>query len=218
MDLPDCFCWTRFGTEAGQTIDQILARKEQERLANSGLFLWGIGNSVGAGIEELVRRCDKPEVLFSPIKGAPKFSDVAPESVAVWTVAETLKGEEFPLPPRSLITSRQNNSSPKRTHYALVCCSDTPLSLCQSSFQLSFGSLRNIPSGKAIGASQVTAVVSRDESSAEAGTLYQVAFRANLMTPYFIRLRNPEIFSESESSTTWGTRVQDAWQERLSLD
>jgi hypothetical protein len=47
--LPEAFVWTRFGTEAGQTIDRILARKEAERIANGGLFLWGIGNSVATG-------------------------------------------------------------------------------------------------------------------------------------------------------------------------
>lgn len=41
MTLPACFCWTRFGTEAGQSIDQIFERKEQERAANGGLFFGG---------------------------------------------------------------------------------------------------------------------------------------------------------------------------------
>jgi hypothetical protein len=69
--LPDCFCWTRFGTEAGQAIVHILQRKEQERSANDGLFIWGIGNAIGPSIRELVRRTNRPEVLFSPIKSSP---------------------------------------------------------------------------------------------------------------------------------------------------
>ena len=53
MDLPRFFCWTRFGTEAGQPIEQILERKEQERIVNNGLFLWGIGNSLTPSMIEL---------------------------------------------------------------------------------------------------------------------------------------------------------------------
>jgi hypothetical protein len=32
-DIPRYFCWTRFGTEAGQTTAQIIERKERERIA-----------------------------------------------------------------------------------------------------------------------------------------------------------------------------------------
>ena len=67
-----------FGTEAGEEIGQMLQRKEQERAANGGIFIWGIGNAVGPSIRELVRRGPKPEVLFSPIKSAPKQQDVLP--------------------------------------------------------------------------------------------------------------------------------------------
>ena len=52
QELPTIFCWTRFGGEAGEPIEQILFRKEQERLANGGVFLWGIGNAVGPSIYE----------------------------------------------------------------------------------------------------------------------------------------------------------------------
>jgi len=216
-DLPVCFCWTRFGTEAGQTIEQILIRKEQERQANKGTFFWGIGNSVGPGIDALVRRCSNPEVLFSPIKGTPRFVDVAPESVVAWTLAETLSGEEYPLPRHSLITSRQNNSSSKRTHYALVCSSDSPLSLPVPTSELSFRNLRNVLSGKPLGVSQITAIVTRDKSDQQAGVVYKVSLRANLAPPYFLRLRNPEAIPvNGDSGKNWAGRVHSVWQERMS--
>jgi hypothetical protein len=59
--IPRDFCWTRFGTEAGEPIEQILERKEAERIATGGVFFWGIGNAVGRSISELVRRTDEPE-------------------------------------------------------------------------------------------------------------------------------------------------------------
>jgi hypothetical protein len=52
--LPGFFCWTRIGPEAAEPIQGILRRKEQERVANGGVFLWGIGNAVGPSLSELL--------------------------------------------------------------------------------------------------------------------------------------------------------------------
>jgi hypothetical protein len=103
---PDCFCWTRFGTESGEAADHILERKEAERTANGGVFIWGIGNPIGPSIRELIRRTPKPEVLFSPIKSLPKPYDVLPPRVGVSSYGETLDGEIYRLPEHSLVTSR----------------------------------------------------------------------------------------------------------------
>src|SRR5258708_7434646 len=117
MPLPDYFCWTRFGTEAGQRIDHILARKERERVANGGLFIWGIGNAVGPSIGELTRRTTNPEVLFSPIKSEPKLLDVSPPAVVAWTAGEGLDGTPFLVPEHSIVTSRFDPISPRHFHY-----------------------------------------------------------------------------------------------------
>ena len=216
--LPECFCWTRFGTEAGQGIEQILRRKDEERIANKGVFLWGIGNSVGAAINELVRRCGRPEVLFSPIKSSAKPADAAPESVVAWTKAETACGEEFLLPTHSLVTSRHSVSSPKLRHYALVCFSDTPLTLAGAPATFSFGAVRNIVSGNPVGASQVTAVVTANMGPSKEGGIYGVPFRAKLAPPYFIRLREPRrIPGSAQSTQDWATAVQGVWQHRINL-
>src|ERR1700761_2672202 len=91
--VPQCFVWTKFGTEAGQSISDILLRKERERSANGGVFYWGIGNAVGPSILELLRKSDEPEVLFSPIKSTPRRDDVTPQRVVAWTAAAGLNGE-----------------------------------------------------------------------------------------------------------------------------
>ena len=217
MNLPSCFCWTRFGTEAGQSIGQILRRKEEERIANKGIFLWGIGNSVGPGISELVRRCDSPEVLFSPIKSSAKSVDASPESVVVWTRAQTVDGREFSIPAYSLVTSRQNVSSPKLTHYALVCSSDAPLTLSESSGRFPFTAVRNIVSGNPVGASQVTAVVSLSVNPIWEGSIYDVPFRANLVCPYFVRLREPRAILDLSSKQDWASAVQGVWQQTMNV-
>src|SRR5258706_6602623 len=104
--LPNLFCWTRFGTEAAEPIEAIISRKEQERISNDGLFLWGIGNAIGPSIAELLERALNPEVLFSPIKSAPKCKDITPAAIAAWTSAVALDGSPFDLPKHSLVTSR----------------------------------------------------------------------------------------------------------------
>jgi hypothetical protein len=215
MALPDHFCWTRFGTEAGQTAQRILYRKEQERVANNGIFLWGIGNSVGPGIKELVRSCNLPEVLFSPIKSPPRVVDVSPGCTVAWTLGQTNDGTDFRLPPLTLVTSRLDVSSPKKTHYALVCFSSTGLFPSTSPPQLHFGALRNFVSGNPIGASQVTAVVTRDRAPRSKGSVYDVALRAHLVPPFFIRLREPIALNESSGAIDdWCSIGRWIWNKR----
>src|SRR5258706_16407972 len=124
MPLPELFCWTRFGTEAGQSVEQIFARKEQERAANAGTFFWGIGNAIGPSMLELLRRTDSPEAVFSPIQSRPRREDARPTSVVAGTQAHTLWGDEYRLPGQSLITSRFDLVKPRAKHYALVYYSE----------------------------------------------------------------------------------------------
>lgn len=216
-ELPLFFCWTRFGTEAGQSTDYILRRKEEERRANNGVFLWGIGNAVGSAIGELARRCEAPEVLFSPIKCSAKAADASPELVVAWTRGETSDGREFLLPDYSLVTSRSDLSSPKVSHYALVCYSANPLQLSDAPPKLSFGELRNLISGNRVGASQVTAVVARAQSAdaPRPEKPYEVALRAHLIPPYFIRLRDPvAIPTPTDWGQNWMAAVRILWAQK----
>jgi hypothetical protein len=190
LALPRLFCWTRYGTEAGESIQAILARKDAERLANDGVFLWGIGNSIAPALSELLRRVKHPEVLFSPIKSPPRRVDVAPARVVRWTSAEGLSGDAFKLPQHTTVTSSWSPARRMAGHYALVCHSDGPLEIATAG-TLSFNALRNLRSGAPLGASQVTAVVSRADTGRQGGD-YPVAFRAALVAPYFVRLGQPE--------------------------
>src|SRR5262249_38682912 len=144
MPLPECFCWTRFGTEAGQSPEQILERKEQERKANDGVFFWGIGNAIGPSMLELLRCTDSPEVIFSPIHSMPRREDAMPESVVAWSEAQTLSGDEYQLPQHSLITSRFAPLRPRAKHYALVCYSEAPVAIRACHERLQFSGLRNL--------------------------------------------------------------------------
>jgi hypothetical protein len=193
-DVPERFVWTRFGTEAGQSIAHILGRKEKERSANSGVFYWGIGNAVGPSIVELLRQSEEPEVLFSPIKSAPRRDDVAPDSVVAWTAAAGMNGEPHRLPIWSLITSRFNMQRPR--HYALVCRCDSSLldtfGLTEPvTKKIAIGELSNLLTGRPLGSSQVTAVVRRQVQDFRSGAEYLVRLRVKLVPPYFIQLSAP---------------------------
>jgi hypothetical protein len=185
-DLPTCFCWTRFGTEAGEPIGSILHRKEMERLANDGTFYWGIGNSVASAVAALVERVAAPEVLFSPIKSRPRDVDVAPASVVRWREATTRTGDRIALPHTVRVTSR-----PSRSHYALVCSVTDTLDIAHLG-RLRLGELRNLDSGRPLGTSQVTAVVTREVNTVpDTDYGYPIALRARLVEPYFVRLAAP---------------------------
>lgn len=190
MGIPRYFCWTRFGAEAAQEVTEIIQRKEEERQAGHGIFLWGIGNAVGPSIRELLRVSEAPEVLFSAIKSMPKSIDTNPPAVAAWTDARGLDGRPFALPQGTLVTSRFDPASPKRSHYALVCHSDVPLKVSRGAESVSFQSLRNLLTQKPIGASQVTAVVQHDLTYNNRGEGYAVAIRARLVAPFFIKLNH----------------------------
>jgi hypothetical protein len=199
---PGKFVWSKFGTEAGERVEAILARKERERAANGGIFLWGIGNNVGHSIAVLTK--DRtPEVLFSPISSAPRICDELPSEVLLWTKAETLGGEHFDIPSGSVVTSR--GGAQKKWHYALVCRSDRPLRLENGGGKIFSGALRNLVSGRQVGSSQVTSVVERHVKK-PIGRAYDVLMRFRLVYPYFVRLSIPlslpEGVSESLTSAT----------------
>jgi hypothetical protein len=185
--VPVEFVWTKFGTESGEPIEQIFARKEKERCANGGTFLWGIGNNVGPSIRALASG-RPPEVLFSPIASPARQCDQSPAVIARWTAAETLEGDFFEIPRGSIVTSRWGDN--KRQHFALVCYSETPLGPITENHFIHAQSLRNLVSGRQVGSSQVTSVVERIGGKG-IGRSYPVAMRIALAAPYFVRLLNP---------------------------
>lgn len=169
-------------------IEEILERKEQERLDNGGVFFWGIGNSVAPGLAALLERCQRPEILFSPIKGRPRAVDRAPAARFAWRAGHDLDGARFELPPAARVTSGGPVGGPGRAHYALVCASPRPLSIDPGDEELDFLALRNFVSGNPLGVSQVTAVVRSLRGQPPSDMRYRVAMRAELVPPYFVRL------------------------------
>ena len=199
MSLPEIFVWTRFGTEAGQSIEDIIERKERERRENSGVFLWGIGNNIAPSLPALLSSEQKPIVVFSPIKSKPRAVDENPGQVSVWRRATNRFGVHYDLPPASLVSSRYVHGKSK--HFALVCRSDHPLTLSSACETVDFGCLVNAVSGADIGFSQVTAVVKSGGNSTDQERLYNVAMRCELADPFVAVLYDPAVTSDPDEKS-----------------
>jgi hypothetical protein len=78
--------------------------------------------------------------------------------------------------------------------------------------------LRNLLTGRSVGASQVTAVVDQMRSAHVPSSTYSVALRARLVPPYLIKLFDPfpipRIGSNSHNDIEWAEIVQRLLQDR----
>lgn len=120
--LTRIICWSRMQTEAGQPLHQIVRRKELERQANGGVFVWGVGNPPAKAVRQLALSGDPIDAVFSVMKSRPKSVDVAPEAVFLWRGYIDQDGRHCRLPEGSIVTSRSNTQvGTKSAHYALVC-------------------------------------------------------------------------------------------------
>jgi hypothetical protein len=218
QSLPDAFCWTKFGAEAGEQTFSIMKRKELERQRNSGVFLWGIGNSIRPSLSTLLSVTSRPEVLFTPMKSQAARKDAAPERLVVWTDAVGWDGRHYQLPAFSLVTSRLDVSRPRNSHFALVCSSDQPLRRdAKGATSVDPDEVRNINTGATVGSSQVTSVVRRTGKPL-GRSAYPVAVRACLVYPYFIRLTAPiTVPDQLRFSAAPHSEIDDTFTQLLEL-
>ncbi|MCP1292975.1 MULTISPECIES: hypothetical protein [Chromobacterium] len=190
--VPDIFCWTKMGAEAGQTLDAIIRRKELERLAGNGVFAWGIGNSLGTSVD-LARQMSpsgRVDVLFTPMKSPPKQIDASPSQTFLWLYYIESDGRIASLPGHLLITSRGGEH--KKAHYALLCHSESSIEDDVLEHYIYAASARNLASSNRIGSSQVTSVVRYGlDAVAPDDAPYKVAFRAALHQQGFLKLVSP---------------------------
>lgn len=184
-------CWSRMQAEAGQGLEAIIERKELERRAGAGSFLWGVGNAPAVVASVLSRANIPVRAVFSVMKSRPKLVDVAPSRTVAWRRYVDAHGVDRPLPPHALVTSRGDSAGgAKRIHYALMCRSDVPLELRRGeSFDPS--AFRNAGgTGAPVGASQVTALLKRVEEDHDAVD-YEANLTAWLADSYWVRLTDP---------------------------
>jgi hypothetical protein len=151
-------------------------------------------------LEALVGRSSDPEVLFSCTKTPPRLVDATPDRRVVWTGAVTTSGQRYHPPKGTRVMGGIVDGRRLPPRFALVCSSDGPLLPSNhGSFQIA--ELRNLLTGNKVGASQVTAVVERlaaDPETHDGG--YVVRLRARLVEPYFVRLVEPIVMSETRAA------------------
>ncbi|MCS3761589.1 hypothetical protein [Bradyrhizobium centrosematis] len=192
-------CWSRMQSEAGQTLTQIVERKERERLAGKGLFFWGVGNAPSSSISTLARMLTPVSVVFSIMKGKPKQIDTSPIRTLVWRRYVDLFGMEHDLPEHVLITSRgETKSASKKRHYALMCHREMPLEI-QHGHIFDASAYRNVSSaGGPVGSSQVTALLRRvSKPSGSSG--YEINLTARLTGSYWVRLSSPTLLTDDKA-------------------
>ncbi len=199
IDLPSAFCWTKMGGESGEVLERIIQRKNIERHANDGTFIWGIGSSVGSAISNLSENEKQVPIVFSRMLSNTKSIDAQPKTLLLWLGYYDSNGTVKELPRYSLVTSRgETEKSLKKSHYALFCHADFELSL-EPKAELNAKMLVNYSSGRPLGFSQVTAVVRKESSLAEQDKPrnYSISTIAELKMPYFAKLACPVPVSAS---------------------
>jgi hypothetical protein len=184
-------CWTRMQAESGQKLEQIVARKDRERSAGSGLFFWGVGNPPARFTSGLALSRTPVELIFSVMKGKPKAADERPDAVVAWNAYVDALGHVQQVPPHVLVTSRRDTAKgPKTAHYALICRSHRQLELRRGD-PFNHHEYRNAGvTGGPIGASQVTALV-RPAGPCSLPATYEANMRARLVDGYWVKLLMP---------------------------
>jgi len=194
INLPDAFCWTKMGTESGESVRLILTLKESQRKLGEGIFFWGIGTALGNRIWKLVDSVKPALVLFSPMKSKPKQIDVHPDVVVDWKTYIDRCGVRHAIPSYARVTSRGSSSiSIKTRHYALVCRKTSPL-LDDQWPVVDMARMRNYDGGARLGYSQITAIVEYDNPNmpvSQPEINYPVLFGAELVHPYYVILTDP---------------------------
>jgi hypothetical protein len=155
------FCLTKFGPEAGETTQKILARKDLERRAGVGAhkneFWWGVGEKGTAqSTQTLISRHGGNTVLFSAIKDQTPPNKGSTTDALVWRKYRMLGGDILQdIPKHVLITSAAltKGGTTRTKHFALVCNSNVPLKIGGRAFRFSNSHYKNLSKDGKLGKS-----------------------------------------------------------------
>jgi hypothetical protein len=204
-------CLTKFGSESGETAEEIVARKDLERRAGVGThkneFWWGVGEKGTAqAIQTLISQHGGNIVLFSAIKDQKTQNKGSAAGALVWRKYRMLGGEILQdIPKHVLITSAavtKGVTTPTK-HFALVCNSSVALKMGGRTYRFSNSHYKTLGKdgklGKSARGQRTTAALVRLTNSpisgAECDSL--IDFSADLCTPYCVELFDPVRISRS---------------------
>ena len=210
--LPPTFCWTKIGTESGEDLPTVVLRKEWERRLGGGRFLWGISQPLGSGAQIAAHRTGALLALFSPVASRPRAAERKRGDLLLWNAWVDASGQVRQLPLHTFITSRATLPSgrAREHHYALVCSSSTALTIV-TRLRVYPDRLRNVSTGKALGAAHGAAVVDcTGRTGEQAGKSYPLALSVELEAPYFVRLTQPCVLKARDlAAVNKATRAGD---------
>lgn len=189
------FVWTKVGIEAGESVTDILARKEAERVAGKGIFWWGVGNSLGPAVHKMAEATGGTlPILFCALLGPSKPHDIAPASIVRWKRWRDWNGKIADVPSFVRVTSRGQdwNGKDKGTHYALVCRSENPI-IFDRNGPLFDPRYCTTHLGKIPGDLQITALLRGDLNTPHRDARYRIAFKATLVSPWMATFLGREI-------------------------
>jgi hypothetical protein len=189
------FVFTKPGTEAGETLLDILSRKEDERLAGKRLagknvFWWGVGNSLGNDLQAAAIKAGGilPVIFVGHDRPTtPKDESANPGRVVRWTKWKSKHEQMKDVPAYAKVRSRWDEK--KKLHFALVCECETPLSIDPNGLRFDPTLCRTFAAGRTPGTSQITALVRgnlRDPGHRDGR--YRIFFRASLVAPWQAKL------------------------------
>ena len=205
-------CLTKFGPESGETVKEILARKDLERKsgirAHKNEFWWGIGEKGTAqSINNLISQYNATIVLFSAIKNQEPPKNGSSSDALVWRRYRMLGGDLLhDIPKHVLITSAAvtKSGAVRNTHFALICNSSIPIKIGGNVFRFASHHYKSISKDGTLGKTArgqrtTTALVkwtTSPISGAECDSL--IDFSAQLCAPYCVELSDPKRISSSE--------------------
>lgn len=203
-ELPQYFVWQKPGNESSQTISSNFNIKEAQRSHNpSGVFLWGVGNSIGKDTLSLLleKTNNNPLVVFSEIISDSRPQDITyintkEKTLKLWTRAKQKNGSSFAFPAGSQVVSTLD--SPGEQHYALVCQSDIPLRPnWDSGLEIRAREMRHIRTGGKLQGKSALYVVDKTppREPMKQKTFHKMLLAVRLVEPYFVTLTDPIVIS-----------------------
>ena len=193
----------------GESLNQIIGRKEAERRSGNGVFWWGIGTSLGSAVEDNVVSHDSTlPVLFSRQLSPPQKKDADPDHVCVWNAWRSKSGLYDVIPDHVLVTGASN---PATSYYALCCHSDASLKLTNHG-QFDPQQCQTM-SGKVPGASQVTCLLRNMRPGGHSGGRYSIGFKATLAYPWTVRLTDGRLLTPQQRQKLSRFKIGDDWIE-----
>jgi hypothetical protein len=202
------FVWSLMGPDAGQTLNEIIIRKEAERRIG-GEFWWGGGTPLGASVEsEAISNGGTLPALFSALgnqKQAPN------QNTYVWNGYHNIdKRRSGSIPKHVLVLGGTFDPRRQRIrpYYALVCRCDTALALGDHG-PFDPAQCRTLANGIPPGVSQRAALLTGQLKHPHGPR--RIAFYAHLVAPWFVRLTRPRLLTAADLARVRQYKPGDDW-------